>query len=132
MTPIPVSHWAVDMVFPKIADYLRPALEHNRISVWTLDGIYTECTSGRMTLFVDDIENPTACAVAMFQTWGMERVFYIAFMGGAGNTDWLTAAPYWKEFARKFGVTRVVSLVRPGLTRLLKTKTLAILCEIED
>lgn len=132
MTPVPVSQFAVDIVFPKIAPWIEPAISHNRCSEWTLDAVYGECVNGRMMLFVDDMQTPKNALVGKFSTWGGERVFYIAFMGGAGGENWPVAMRQIKEFAAKFGVTRVTANLRDGWMKHFKVKKLTTLCEIED
>ena len=131
MNVFPVNQFAVDIVFPKVAHWLEPAIMHNRCSEWTLDSVYGECVNGRMILFVDDMANPMNALVASFRTWGGERVFYIAFMGGAGGEDWPQAMEQMRNFANRFGVTRVTANLRDGWTRHFKVKRLATLCEIE-
>ena len=132
MIPMLVSQLAADITFPKIAHYLQPAIEHNQCSEWTLDTVYSECVAGRMLLFVDDMHNPKNCLVARFATWGGERVFYIAFMGGEGGKDWGDAFTHMRAFASRFGVNRVTANLREGWLKHLKVKKLAILCEIEE
>ena len=132
MTPELVSQLSVDIVFPKIAHYLAPAIEHNRCSEWTLDTVYSECVAGRMLLFVDDQQDPKNALVASFRTWGGERVFYIAFMGGEGGEDWPEAFTHMRAFASRFGVSRVTANLRDGWLRHLKVKKLVTLCEIEE
>ena len=132
MIPIPVSQFAVDVVFPKVAAWIEPAINHNRCSEWTLDAVYSECVAGRMILFVDDMTNPQNALVGKFAIWSGERVFYIAFMGGAGGENWPDAFQHIKAFARKFGVTRVAANLRDGWLNHFKVKKLTTLCEIED
>jgi hypothetical protein len=132
LTPVLVSQFSVDIVFPKIAHYLQPAIEHNRCSEWTLDAVYSECVAGRMLLFVDDQINPKNALVARFATWGGERVFYIAFMGGEGGENWADVFQHIKSFALRYGVARVTANLRDGWMKFLKVKKLATLCEIED
>jgi hypothetical protein len=132
VTPFLVSQYAVDITFPKVAGYLAPAIEHNRCSEWTIDSVYQECLAGRMFLFVDDMLNPQNCLVARFATWDGERVLYIAFMGGEGGENWREAFRHMREFANRFGVTRVAANLRDGWLRHLKVKKLSTLCEIEE
>jgi hypothetical protein len=131
LIPQEVSQLAVINVYPKIVKYLAPAIAHNRCSPWTLDTVYNECMSGRMILFVDDMLNPTNCLIAQFVTWDNERVFYICFMGGEGNTDWTEAFAHMKAFATRFGVSRVSAWLRDGWLKHLKVKRLVTLCDIE-
>lgn len=131
MNIIPVSHLAVDVIFPKVAPWLEAAISHNRCSEWTLDGVYAECAASRMVLFVDDMANPQNALVGRFTNWGGERVFYIAFMGGAGGEDWPQAMRQVREFAARFGVVRITANLRDGWLKYLKVKKLATLCEIE-
>ena len=131
MNVIPVSQFAVDILFPKVAHWLEPAISHNRCSEWTLDSVYAECVAGRMILFVDDMVNPQNALVGSFRIWGGERVFYIAFMGGAGGENWSEIIEHIKNFANRFGVTRITANLRDGWLKHFKVKRLATLCEIE-
>ena len=132
MIPLPVHQFAVDTVFPKIARYLAPAIDHERCSEWTLDSVYQECIAGRMILFVDDMLEPKNALVGSFRVWGGERILYLAFMGGEGKADWRQAMKQIREFATKFGVSRITANARDGWAGHLKMRRLVSLYEIEE
>lgn len=131
MNIVPVNQFAIDILFPKVAHWIEPAISHNRCSEWTLDGVYAELVAGRMILFVDDMNEPQNVLVASFRNWGGERVLYIAFMGGAGGENWPEAMEQMRNFAARFGVTRITANLRDGWLKHFKVKRLATLCEIE-
>lgn len=132
MIPLPVHQLAVDNLFPKIARYLAPAIDHERCSEWTLDSVYQECLAGRMILFVDDMLDPKNALVGSFRVWGGDRVFYLAFMGGEGKADWPQAMRHLKMFAASFGVSRVTAHFRDGWAKHFKMRRLISLYEIEE
>lgn len=132
MIPVQVSQFAIDIVFPKVAEYLAPAILHNRCSGWTLDTLMAECAAGRMLLFVDDPVNPKNALTCQFQTWGGERVLYISFMGGEGGANWRDAFHHMRQFANRLGVSRICANLREGWHKHLKARRLVTLCEIEE
>jgi hypothetical protein len=132
LIPVPVSQFAVDVVFPKVARFLLPAIEHERCSEWTLDSVYQECLAGRMILFVDDHLDPKNALVARFVNWGGERVLYLAFMGGEGKADWRQAMKHIRTWATGLGISRIAGHLRDGWAGHLKVRRLVSLYEIEE
>ena len=132
MNVIPVSQFAVDAIFPRVAHFLAPAIAHNRCSHWTPEALYQECVAGRWILFVDDHAEPRNAMLGRFDVWQGERVFYVGFLGGEGGTDWQEAFNQLAAFARRFGVTRITAHARDGLLRHLQHRKLSTLVEIED
>lgn len=132
MIPQLVHALSVDVIFPKVVRYLIPAIEHERCSEWTPDAIYQELLAGRQLLFVDDMHDPKNALVARFATWGGERVLYLAFCGGEGNADWRQAMRHIKQFAARYGVSRVTGHFRDGWSKHFKMRKLVTLYEIEE
>lgn len=132
MTPQLVPYLSVDIIFPKVAHYLAPAIQHNECSRWTVDAVMQECVAGRMLLFVDDMLDPKNALTCQFQTWGGERVLYVSFMGGEGGANWREAFTHIRAFANRLGVKRICADLREGWHRHLKARRLVTLCEIEE
>jgi len=129
---IPVSQFAVDIMFPRVAHYLAPAIAHNKCSPWTPEALYQECLAGRWILFVDDYDDPKNAMLGRFDVWQGERVFYAGFMGGEGGESWQAAFNDVHAFARRFGVTRVTAHLREGMLRNLDYHKLSTLVEIRN
>lgn len=117
MTPLLVSHYAVDEIFPKVAAYLHSALGTH--IGWTLPDLHSACSSRNALLFVDEVEHPKAVMVARFEVWGGEQVLNCIAMGGAGGENWPEAMAHIKRFAALYGARAVVFHGRKGWQRVL-------------
>jgi hypothetical protein len=115
MTPQLVSHFAVDAVFPRVAQYLAPALGLH--TAWTVADLATICSNRGAWLFIDCHEDPKAALVGRFEVWGGKPVFNILAMGSGVNADWPEAMDTIQDWANTFGVKQVVFHGRKGWQR---------------
>jgi hypothetical protein len=120
----------IDQIYPKVSDHLVKAINHNRISGWTVGSLFGACRAGQTFLWVDDMIEPKNAATAQFVNWGGEEKLYVMFMAGEGNLDWLGELEHFFQFAEKHGVTDVVANVRDGWLPRLPHKRLATLVRL--
>lgn len=117
MTPLLVSHYAIDAVFPKVASYLAEAL--GTATAWTVADLATVCSNRGAFLFVDDASHPGNALVCRFETWGGRQVLNIIAMAGKGGEDWPEALDTIRDFAVVHGAESVVFHGRIGWQRKL-------------
>jgi hypothetical protein len=125
-----VPYLSVDAVFPKVAKYLKKAIDHGGVSAWTVPSLFSACATRQAYLFVDDLINPKNAATLQFPIWGERTVCYIMFLGGEGGMDWRDEMQHFRRFAQSMGVTQIYANVRDGLLPILPHKRVVTLIEI--
>ena len=111
----------VDILWPKVKDYLQRAIDKNQ-GEFNLDDVHNDLISENARLWIAYNEEGEllASAICEIQVLPRQKVCFIKLLGGEDFSSWSHTINAIEEWALDNGAERVTAYARKGFRKLMK------------